>query len=349
MRYRITPTRTPTDGKIARRAGAANHRSEEKALNAVQIRIHVALSIIFAVVPLSCSKNSSVGPTCDAGPLCRDDTFASLGFGAIDSQAAWSPDGHALAYYHAGGAQVGDTNGLYLVTPEGASNWVLTPGLCENPDWSPDGQCLVFSCGGVLYQIRADGEGLTDILSPPCRSWNPRWSPDGRLVACACNTGDQKGIWIVPSDSQEQSGPWRIISPGQYPAWSHSGLRIAFLGYLDEGTGICVMDSSGANATLIFEGGDNARYPAFSPDDGRIAFSYAEPGHVPQVWVMNSDGSDPRQLTTCGGLYPAWSPDGRFIAYTDTRRCNGRLWIMNADGSCKRQVTQAEWWPLWDE
>jgi TolB protein len=138
----------------------------------------------------------------------------------------------------------------------------------------------------------------------------------------------------------------KLVSFGQYPDWSHSGREIVFTGYFEKGWGICVTDSSGANQRLLLAGEiDNARYPVFSPDDSKITFNYWRIGHVPQVWVMNADGSDPKPLTTCGGHFPSWSPDGKSIVYTDTRHCNGRLWIMNADGSCKRQITFAEWWP----
>jgi Tol biopolymer transport system component len=129
---------------------------------------------------------------------------------------------------------------------------------------------------------------------------------------------------------------------GIQPDWSHDGRSIAFVGWLTEGSGICICDTSGQNPQLVFPGGET---PVFSPDDSKIAFSHAEAGQACQVWTVNVDGSRPVQLTTCGGSDPAWSPDGGQIAYTDTRQSNGRLWVMNADGSCNRQITFAEWWP----
>ena len=45
------------------------------------------------------------------------------------------------------------------------------------------------------------------------------------------------------------------------------------------------------------------------------------------------------QLTTKGGAYPDWSPDGRWIVYTKLDRKNGYLWLMRPDGSEKHQIT----------
>ncbi|MGB7062037.1 MAG: hypothetical protein WBF13_06750 [Candidatus Zixiibacteriota bacterium] len=49
-----------------------------------------------------------------------------------------------------------------------------------------------------------------------------------------------------------------------------------------------------------------------------------------------------KQLASAGADYPAWSPDGEEIVYTDVRGEYGRLFIMKADGSDKRQLTFEE-------
>ena len=69
--------------------------------------------------------------------------------------------------------------------------------------------------------------------------------------------------------------------------------------------------------------------------DGKIAFISDREGSE-DVWIMNADGSDPVNLTQgreCAS--PAWSPDGKKIAYID----RGQIWLMNADGSTPHQVT----------
>ncbi len=297
-----------------------------------------------------CSEDQSVTPLpppcCDEGPLCYDDTFSSLGYGERDRGARWSPDGTTVAYCHSSLTEAG----IYLMTAIGTENRQLLNGVSSSLTWSPDGLWLVFSQDGRLYRVGVDGGTVLEVpaYQEDCQ-W-PDWSPDGSKISYSCGYGNQRGIWVIsfesPTGGAQALGSRRLIYPGLHPRWSHSGRQIVFKGYLAEGTGICVMDSSGADARLLF-GREHwsTGHPAFSPDDGQVVFQCAEPGHVPQIWTMKADGSDAQKLTTCGGAYPEWSPEGNKIIYTDTRRCNGWLWIMKADGTCKKQLTHAEWWP----
>ncbi len=82
---------------------------------------------------------------------------------------------------------------------------------------------------------------------------------------------------------------------------------------------------------------------------GRIAFvSDREDGRTLQIWTMNSDGSDPRQLTFGPGdkTQPRWSPDGRrllFVAPGGKDRYGNNLgldiWLINLDGTGLKNIT----------
>jgi hypothetical protein len=69
---------------------------------------------------------------------------------------------------------------------------------------------------------------------------------------------------------------------------------------------------------------DDASAPAWSPDGKEIA--YTRNG---QLWIMNADGTDPRELVANGGN-PDWSPDGTKLAYS---ALSGQVVVANADGS----------------
>jgi Tol biopolymer transport system component len=81
---------------------------------------------------------------------------------------------------------------------------------------------------------------------------------------------------------------------------------------------------------------------------GRILFSaVALKTTIASIYVMNADGSGVTKLTgTAGGDAPAWSPDGKMIAFLRTG-----IWVMHADGSQAKQIrhdpTMVEQWPVW--
>jgi TolB protein len=67
---------------------------------------------------------------------------------------------------------------------------------------------------------------------------------------------------------------------------------------------------------------------SWSPDGTKIVFRREPQGALPDIFVMQPDGSAQTQLTRAGGERPVWSPDGQFILFSG----NG-LYVMNADGS----------------
>lgn len=74
--------------------------------------------------------------------------------------------------------------------------------------------------------------------------------------------------------------------------------------------------------------------PQFSPDGRRIAFESDRSGPE-EIWMANSDGTEPMQLTNfgryCGS--PRWSPDGRWITF-DANIGSGRwdVWVVESSG-----------------
>ena len=82
--------------------------------------------------------------------------------------------------------------------------------------------------------------------------------------------------------------------------------------------------------------------------NGRIAFVSSEGNTQSDIYTMNPDGTDRKQLTFSQEheRQPAWSPDGTKIAYAKvTRTGNGgysEIFVVNADGSDQRRLTQSK-------
>jgi Tol biopolymer transport system component len=100
------------------------------------------------------------------------------------------------------------------------------------------------------------------------------------------------------------------------------------------------MDSNGENEIRLTFNDSDDYYSKFSNNKNKIVFT-SKPRDKPhfRIWTMDADGLNLEQLTDTQAYGCDWSPDGKYIVYTDARAENGRLWIMDADGSNKRQLT----------
>jgi dipeptidyl aminopeptidase/acylaminoacyl peptidase len=78
-----------------------------------------------------------------------------------------------------------------------------------------------------------------------------------------------------------------------------------------------------------------------------LAGKFAYATHKGDIWIVNADGSDNRQLTRSGAGFdfkPTWSPDGKQLAFQTTRGARPpsgetNIFVINADGSGARQLT----------
>lgn len=98
-------------------------------------------------------------------------------------------------------------------------------------------------------------------------------------------------------------------------------------------------------------GQDNA--PRVSPDGTRLAFQSYRQGS-PDIWLLPLDAGPAAQLTSTPwpDMYPAWSPDGRMVAFYGSRSNADsiNLFVMPADGGEPRQITtgnSSKYFPQW--
>lgn len=126
------------------------------------------------------------------------------------------------------------------------------------------------------------------------------------------------------------------------PAWSSDGRFIAFASRRDGRSHIYVMRADGSDVRRLTSGPADDESPTWSPSGGRIAFARAG-----ALYVVSEEGGRARRVSRgLGGnaAGPAWSPNGRLIAY-DYRRPGfsiQEIWIMRADGGDPRQLTHLQ-------
>jgi Tol biopolymer transport system component len=129
------------------------------------------------------------------------------------------------------------------------------------------------------------------------------------------------------------------------PAWSHDGKRIALVGRLDQDhQHLFVVDANGSNLHKVDTSRpnlpDRVGSPTWSPKDARIAFSTVDGEnfyYITSVWVVNSEGGGLRRVVR-NANFPAWSPGGRRIAYSQHADVNegSSISVIRPDGTDDR-------------
>ncbi|MCH8064969.1 MAG: PD40 domain-containing protein [Chloroflexi bacterium] len=91
---------------------------------------------------------------------------------------------------------------------------------------------------------------------------------------------------------------------------------------------------------------ETAWQPSWSPDGKSMAFVRlgirAPLGEYGEIWVADSDGSNPRLLTSGPDAGPVWSPDGKRIAFSSVRDGNMEVYTITIDGKGLTNLTQSE-------
>jgi TolB protein len=299
-------------------------------------------------------------PTSKARYILRAATFViiSVSFAARMSgesvASSAKPSNSLIAFADAPdqrpGPQATQYAQIYTITPDGRNKKQLTMGRPGNffPAWSPSGEQLVFvsmrNHKHEIWIIDSSGKNERFITS----GFLPAWSPDGRQLAITRPHADERRqIWIVGVDGK---GEKQLTSEGlnHCPTFSPKGDKIAYWSGDERGFGqIWIMNSDGTQKLQLTyprknqysPDGSSANAPAWLYSE-QIAYWSGIEHRYGQVWTMNPDGSNQKQLTDepapASSDNPTFSPDGKKIIFDTQRRKRPEIWVMNSDGSDER-------------
>ena len=196
------------------------------------------------------------------------------------STPRWSPDGSRLAVTV---VQDGSSDVWILDIARDTLTQLTRDGTSQYPDWSPDGEWLVFSSGSPsdldLFRIRSEfSTSAEPLLQREGIQMHPRWIPDGTGIVFQEGFADAADLWVLDLDGDGE-------------------------------------------ARLFLQTPVNEAQPDVSPDGRFIAYHSNVSGNQTQIFVQPFPGPGERkQISTDGGASPRWSPDGREIFYLDYGR-----------------------------
>ena len=243
----------------------------------------------------------------------------ATGYGDMEGDPAWSRDGQALAFW----VRRSDTVEIHVLWPGTKAHRVLSSDLRSpaeprrtfayivQPSWAPDGDHIAVSdtwhgagpSNSTIRIVSAATERWTSLTRPSSHltDTEPAWSPDGRTIAFTRQRDYGKAfIYLIGRDGRGL----RRLTEGWSPSWSPDGRDIAF----NAGASVHRIGADGRGRTRLTRG-PRVGYVRWSPDGRKILYTAGVDGGHADVWVMDSDGTDPvRVLQGIVGYGIGWQP-----------------------------------------
>jgi len=222
----------------------------------------------------------------------------------------------------------------------------------SDPRVSPDGSVVAYVLTTVdrdeskylsaIWIAPVDGsDAPRQFTFGPRNDTSPRWSPDGSELAFVSNRGDEKAkaqLYVIPAEGGEALKLTDLKEGVEDPKWSPDGTRIAF--------------SARVPDDAYEESEDRKRAPRritrlkYRLDS--VGWTFDRPKHI---FVVPSDGSSEAKQITSGEFEdgaPAWSPDGKRLAFVSARHRNSDIdltndvYVVEANGGRPRRLTQTD-------
>jgi Tol biopolymer transport system component len=265
---------------------------------------------------------------------------------------AWSPDGRQIAFAR----MAQEASGIYVVPALGGPERKLADeDFAVDTDtalsWSPDGKLLAYqggsdqgSVGPTIVLLEVAGPEKRSLSQPSTNClWSlvPAFSPDGRSLAVGCHVSfGVTDLFVVPVSGGAGRRVAQVHGGFAGMSWTADG---ASLVYALDGDLWQAALAGGAPEKLL--AGADAAMPVISRDGHRLAYGRSGVFNM-NIWQLTLEAPTrargaPERLASSSRvqLNPAFSPDGRRLAFESNRSGTTEIWVSDADGSNASALT----------
>jgi eukaryotic-like serine/threonine-protein kinase len=177
-----------------------------------------------------------------------------------------------------------------------------------------------------LYWLTSDGK-MQPLRETPAAYLNPSFSPDGKSIASSIAAGGKRDIWVYSWERDTLTRLTFTADLSSAPVWTPDGKRIAYAVTTERGLfNISWKRADGVgDAQHLIEGRSSLAQPSWSPDGRTLAFVEINPDTNGDIMTLSVEGDEktgwkpgpakPFLNTPSNEFYPAFSPDGRWLAY----------------------------------
>ena len=240
-----------------------------------------------------------------------------------------------------------DVKEVYIADYDGANPRRITINRTLNitPSWSPDGRSIAYTS----YRT-----GVADILisniyagtmENPTKgvgqNFLPVFSPDGSKIAFMTNRDGNNEIYVMNRDGSNVTRLTNNPAIDVTPTWSPTGNQIAFTSERTGTPQIYVVNADGSGLRRISQESYADRATWSPAPFNEIAFT-ARTGPGFDIKIQSIATGETRQITFGEGSNesPAWSPNGRHLAFMSTRAGRSQIFTVDRDGRNLRQITR---------